>query len=120
MEAYTKVTFYDGKFREEALCLTGVMVGKINTRLYGVFDTRADVFIVELEEYLLALIEDEFGFPMQSQKDVKAFLDYLQEKQRKTFKQWFEEYMKTKLLEVGYEYDKRVEEFEQTGKTEKV
>lgn len=110
MEAYAKVTFYDGKFREEELYLKGVMVGKIDTRLYGVFDTRADVFIVDLEEYLLALIEEQYGFPMQSERAVKDFLDYLQKSQGKTFKQWFEEYMKTQLLEVGYDYDKKVGE----------
>lgn len=111
MEAYAKVTFYDGKFREEELYLKGVLVGKIDTRLYGAFKIKTKSHIVDLEKYLLARIEDQFGFPMQSEKAVKDFLNYLQKSQGKTFKQWFEEYMKNKLLEIGFDYDKKVEEF---------
>ena len=115
MEAYAKITFYDGKFREEELHLKGVMVGKIDTRLYGVFKIKTKSHIVDLEKYLLARVEEQFGLPIQSEKDVVCFLDYLQKNHEKTFKQWFEEYMKNKLLEVGYDYDKRVEEFERTA-----
>ena len=61
MEAYAKITFYDGKFREEELHLKGVMVGKIDTRLYGVFKIKTKSHIVDLEKYLLARVEEQFG-----------------------------------------------------------
>ena len=115
MKAYAKITFYDGVFREEELYLKGVMVGKIDTRLYGVFEIDTKAHIVNLEKYLLAKVEEMYGLPMNTKEDVEAFMDYLQKEQGKTFKQWFEEYMKTKLLEIGYDYDKEVEEFNRTG-----
>lgn len=112
MEATMKIICYDGKKKEEAIHLHSVKVGTIDTRLFGVFDIDTNACITDIEEYVIYLIEEKFGFMLNSQDDVRSFLSYM-EKKNTSFKEWFENYMKEELRnKAGLDYDKMAREFD--------
>ena len=109
MEATMNVICYDGKKREEMLSLCGVEVGKIDTRLFGVFRVDTRQIIPDIEAYVINLINKTFDFEIRTVTEVKSFQHYL-EKRGTTFKEWFENYMKEELLKTDFDYDKEAVE----------